>query len=70
MAYASPTPQGEQVVPHDHSQYAAVQQDQCFSRERNSIVKVAWVNSLLVYGQLTLQVKMNLKKNTVKFTIF
>lgn len=46
-----------------------VQQGHCSSRQRNSIVSVAWVNSLLVYSQLTLQVRISFKK-IVKFSIF
>lgn len=62
MAYASPTLQWEQVVPCGHSQCAEVQQAQCASRQRKSIANVDWVSSLLLYGQLTWQVKINLKK--------
>lgn len=69
MAYASPTLQWEQVVPCGRSQCACVQQSQCSSKQRNSIVNVAWVNSLLVYGQLTLQVKINKKKKKIKFSV-
>lgn len=58
MAYASPTPQWEQVIPRGCGQCAAVQQGQDSSRQRNSIVNVAWVNRLLVYSQFTLQVRI------------
>lgn len=71
MGYASPTPQWEQVVPRGCSQCAPVQQGQWFSRQRNSIVKVAWVNSLLIYLWSThFAIQDEYKKKIVTSTIF